>query len=96
MTGKAEEIVELLSPTVAALGLELLGAEFAQSGGSAMLRLYIDVEGRHVAIEDCEAVSREVSAVLDVNDDGLARAEPLLARCFQAVMADVGAKATHA
>lgn len=68
MSGKAEEIVELLSPTVAALGLELLGVEFAASGGSAMLRLYIDVEGRHVAIEDCEAVSREVSAVLDVND----------------------------
>lgn len=68
MTGKAEEIVELLTPTVAALGLELLGVEFAPSAGNSMLRLYIDVEGRHVAIEDCEAVSREISAVLDVND----------------------------
>jgi ribosome maturation factor RimP len=68
MSGKAEEIAELLSPTVAALGLELLGIEFAPSGGSALLRLYIDVQGRHVGIEDCEAVSREVSALLDVND----------------------------
>lgn len=68
MAGKAEEIVEMLTPTVAALGLELLGIEFAPSTGSTMLRLYIDVEGRHVAIEDCEAVSREVSALLDVND----------------------------
>jgi len=68
MAGKAEEIVEMLSPTVAALGLELLGIEFAPSTGNTMLRLYIDVEGRHVAIEDCEAVSREVSALLDVND----------------------------
>jgi len=37
------------------------------------LRLYIDVaasaeEGRVVGIEDCEAVSREVSAQLDVED----------------------------
>ncbi|KFN44723.1 ribosome maturation factor RimP [Arenimonas oryziterrae] len=68
MAGKAEEIVELLTPTVAALGLELLGVEFAPSSHSSLLRLYIDVEGRPVAIEDCEAVSREISAVLDVND----------------------------
>lgn len=68
MSGKTEELVELLSPTVAALGLELLGLEYAPSSGSALLRLYIDVEGRHIGIEDCEAVSREVSALLDVND----------------------------
>jgi len=68
MTGKTEELIELLSPIVASLGLELLGIEFAPTSGSALLRLYIDVEGRHVGIEDCEAVSREVSATLDVND----------------------------
>jgi ribosome maturation factor RimP len=68
MSGKAEEIVELLSPTVRSLGLELLGAEYAASGGSALLRLYIDVDGRPVTVEDCEAASREVSAVLDVED----------------------------
>jgi ribosome maturation factor RimP len=68
MSGKAEEIVEMLSPTVTALGLQLLGAEFSASGNNALLRLYIDVEGRYVSVEDCEAVSREVSALLDVND----------------------------
>jgi ribosome maturation factor RimP len=68
MTGKAEEIVELLAPTVQALGMELLGVEYAPSGGSALLRLYIDVEGRPVNVDDCESVSREVSAVLDVED----------------------------
>jgi ribosome maturation factor RimP len=65
---KAEEIVELLTPTVQALGIELLGIEYAASGSSALLRLYIDVAGRAVNVEDCEAVSREVSAVLDVED----------------------------
>ena len=68
MTGKATEISNLLAPTVEGLGLELLGVEFAPTGNSAMLRLYIDAPGRHVAIEDCEAVSREISAVLDVED----------------------------
>ena len=74
MTDKANEIAELLAPTVASLGLELLGAEYLPSPGGAMLRLYIDVpaaegeEPRAVTIEDCEAVSREVSAQLDVED----------------------------
>ncbi len=68
MTGKATEISNLLAPTVEGLGLELLGVEFAPTGNSALLRLYIDAPGRHVAIEDCEAVSREISAVLDLED----------------------------
>ena len=58
----------MLAPTVHALGLELLGVEFAPSAGNSMLRLYIDADGRNVGIEDCESVSREVSALLDVND----------------------------
>jgi ribosome maturation factor RimP len=65
---KANEIIELLAPTVATLGLELLGVEYAPTGASALLRLYIDAPGRLVGIEDCEAVSREVAAVLDVHD----------------------------
>jgi ribosome maturation factor RimP len=65
---KADELIDMLAPTVASLKLELLGIEFAQSGSRALLRLYIDVEGRLVNIEDCEAVSREVAAILDVND----------------------------
>ena len=73
MTDKANEISALLAPTVASLGLELLGAEYLPSPGGAVLRLYIDVPQaesaeRNVGIEDCESVSREVSAQLDVED----------------------------
>ena len=71
MTDKAQDIVALLAPTVGSLGLELLGVEYLPAPGGALLRLYIDVpEGteRQVGIEDCEAVSREVSAQLDVED----------------------------
>src|SRR5688572_31983047 len=56
-----------------------MGAEYLPSPGGAVLRLYIDVpaddatvdadgEPRSVTIEECEAVSREVSAQLDVED----------------------------
>lgn len=73
MSDKANEIANLLGPTVDALGLELLGAEYLPAPGSATLRLYIDVPlaeqpGRIVNIDDCERVSREVSAQLDVED----------------------------
>lgn len=78
VTDKADEIAALLSPTVESLGLELLGVEYLPAPGGAVLRLYIDmpqaeagnaeVEQRNVGIEDCEAVSREVSAQLDVED----------------------------
>jgi len=75
MTDKATDIAKLLAPTIASLDLELLGAEYLPAPGNALLRLYIDVpavaegaEPRAVTIEDCEAVSREVSAQLDVED----------------------------
>lgn len=80
MTDKATQIAALLAPTVESLGVELLGIEYLPAPGSATLRIYIDVpaaeldatpEGetpRMVSIEDCEAVSREVSAQLDVED----------------------------
>jgi len=68
MTGRAEEIRDMLAPTVEALGFELLGVEYAPSTGNSLLRLYIEVPDRPVGIEDCEAVSREVSALLDVED----------------------------
>lgn len=70
---KARDIAELLAPTVQSLGLELLGIEYLPAPGGATLRLYIDVPAaeaaeRSVGIEDCESVSREVSAQLDVED----------------------------
>jgi ribosome maturation factor RimP len=78
VTDKAVEIANLLAPTVESLGVELLGAEYLPAPGNAVLRLYIDVpadqavgedgQPRSVTIEDCEAVSREVSAQMDVED----------------------------
>jgi len=68
VSSRVTDIAAMLTPSIEALQLELLGVELAASGTSALLRLYIDAPGRAVVIEDCEAVSREVSAILDVND----------------------------
>jgi len=72
MSTKTDELTAMLAPVVEGLGLglELQGIEFAASRSHGLLRLYIDVPSgeRPVSVEDCEAVSREVSGVLDVND----------------------------
>lgn len=60
-------VTELIEPTVVALGLELWGIEHIQRGRYPLLRIYIERAGG-VTIEDCEKVSRQVSAVLDVED----------------------------
>ncbi len=63
-----EELTELLAPVVADLGLECLGVEFSPSHGNSLVRVYIDAADRPVTVDDCEIVSRQVSATLDVND----------------------------
>lgn len=65
---KDDELLQLIHPVVADLGLECLGIEYAPSRGNSLLRVYIDAADRPVTIDDCEAVSRELSAQFDVND----------------------------
>jgi ribosome maturation factor RimP len=60
-------VKELVEPTVLALGLELWGIELAQQGKYSLLRIYIESD-QGVLIEDCEKVSRQLSALLDVED----------------------------
>ena len=57
----------LLQPVVEALGCELWGLQLESGGKRKLLRIYIDRE-EGIAVEDCERVSRQSSAVLDVED----------------------------
>jgi ribosome maturation factor RimP len=63
-----KELTQLLTPVVADLGLECLGVEYSPSQGNGLVRVYIDALDRAVTVDDCEAVSRQVSATMDVND----------------------------
>lgn len=59
-------MLELLEPAVEGLGYELVELEY-RSSGSGLVRLYIDSpEG--IGLDDCERVSHEISALLDVED----------------------------
>lgn len=67
-TMKDEELNALLAPLISDLGLELVGIEFSPGHGGSLLRVYVDAPERPVTIDDCERASREISALLDVND----------------------------
>ena len=65
MTG--DELQKLLVPTIEGLGYELTDLEAKLSGGSGILRVFID-KPDGIGVEDCEKVSLAVSALLDVED----------------------------
>ena len=75
-----ERLIALIEPLVGRLGYELVDLEHAAGRGSAVVRLFIDrpfpsaSDAAHadlrggVGLTDCEQISREVSALLDVED----------------------------
>jgi ribosome maturation factor RimP len=65
MTG--EELRRLLEPAIERLGYEISDIETKLGGRDGVLRVFIDrPEG--IGLEDCEVVSRQISALLDVED----------------------------
>ena len=58
---------ELLEPVVSEQGFELVDVEYVKEGGTWYLRAYIDKPGG-ITVDDCEAVSRRFSDILDEKD----------------------------
>ncbi len=57
----------LLEPIVSGFGFELVDVEYVKEGGNWYLRAYIDKPGG-ITVDDCEAVSRQFSDILDKED----------------------------
>lgn len=62
-----QKLTELLRPAVEETGKQLLGIEYISAGNNSVLRLFIDHENG-INVDDCAEVSRQVGAVLDVED----------------------------
>lgn len=62
-----DDIEQLLRPSIESLGYELWGIEYLAQGKHSLLRIYID-QSSGIGIEDCEQVSVQVSAILDVEN----------------------------
>ena len=61
-----QTLLELVEPAVESMGYELIDIEY-RATNRGLVRLYIDRDGG-IGLNDCEAVSREVSALMDVSD----------------------------
>jgi ribosome maturation factor RimP len=62
-----DKLIALSEPLLAQLGYELVDLEYAPGRAHAVLRVFIDrPEG--VGLDDCERVSHELAALLDVED----------------------------
>ncbi len=68
MSDTAEQIRQILDPILESMGLSLWDMEFHKQGPQWLLRIFIDRESGGVTLNDCETVSRDLSAALDVED----------------------------
>lgn len=62
-----QNLQEMLQDVVEDLGCELWGIECQRTGRFMTVRLFIDKDSG-VTVDDCADVSRQVSAILDVED----------------------------
>ena len=62
-----QKLTDMLRPAVVETGKELLGIEYISAGNNSVLRLFIDHENG-INVDDCAEVSRQVGAILDVED----------------------------
>jgi ribosome maturation factor RimP len=61
------KLTQLLQPLIEELGYEFVGLDHHSNPKNPVLVIYID-QPDGIAVEDCEKVSREVAALLDVED----------------------------
>jgi len=70
MRNLSEGTLRQLEAVAAEKGCRLLEVESAGAGASTVLRLVLErTDGSPVSIEECEAVSRDASPILDVADE---------------------------
>lgn len=67
MDARHTQLEDIIRPAVEALGFELWGTQYNTGGKRVLLRIFIDSENG-ISVDDCAAVSRQVSAVMDVED----------------------------
>lgn len=64
---RSVKLTHLIQPLVEDLGYEFVGLEHGSNPKNPVLVVYID-KPDGIAVEDCERVSREAAALLDVED----------------------------
>ena len=68
MSAKLKALQEMLQPVVESMDCQLWGIDLISQGKHSVLRVYIDKENDGINVDDCAAVSHQISGVLDVED----------------------------
>ncbi|MEM7053538.1 MAG: ribosome maturation factor RimP [Pseudomonadota bacterium] len=63
-----DDVSRLLRPTIESMNFEFIGLEYLPNPKNRLLRVYIDRAPGGVTVDDCAELSREISALLDVED----------------------------
>ncbi len=64
---KLQQLQATLAPVIEAMEYQCWGIEFVSQGRHSVLRVFIEHE-QGITVDDCEKVSRQIGAVLDVED----------------------------
>lgn len=67
MSAKTEALTAIIEPVVQSFELQLWGLQYVSQGNHSLLRIFIDSE-HGVGVDDCAKVSRQLAAVMDVED----------------------------
>jgi ribosome maturation factor RimP len=69
LSTKEIELQALIQPTIEGLGFQYVGCEMIAQGRHSLLRIYADkAQDGGITIDECAAIGRQLSAVLDVED----------------------------
>jgi len=68
MSRNLSQLWEMFEPVVQGLGYELVEIEYQPNPKHGVLRFYIDRDDGDIQLDDCTAVSNQISALLDVED----------------------------
>ncbi|MFM9890633.1 MAG: ribosome maturation factor RimP, partial [Rickettsiales bacterium] len=64
----AEQVAELIEPTITGMGFDLIRVQFMDGKKSKLLQIMAERPDGSMSLDDCTAISRQLSAMLDVED----------------------------
>ena len=68
MQSLAEQIEALITPSVTAMGFDIVLVKMTEGKQSRTLQIMAEKPDARISLEECAAISRQISAVLDVED----------------------------
>lgn len=64
----SEQVEDLLTPTITGMGFDVVQIKIIDGKNSRMLQIMAERPDGSMSLDDCEAISKQVSAVMDVED----------------------------